>query len=217
MSTRDDRHLIVKGAPHNILSQVNAIESPVLSGQLLNFTKYAEFSEAAYCAETYDSRVGNNPCANTEYPRCENLRGFATEYELSANRAAIIKGYIASGSGVSQIPKEIVIAFKGTQTNSEIFTDVKVRQKVPNAPGRDPSLPLCQGCLVLHTGFWDAFVSVKDGLLQHLQEVTKNVPNSRIVVTGHSLGGAVATIAGAYLRKNNSLRYLFIWGSNGGQ
>lgn len=67
----------------------------------------------------------------------------------------------------------------------------------------------------LHYGFLAAFSSVRADLEQVLKtELGKAGQESyRVVVTGHSLGGAVATIAGAYLRTRGIACDLYTYGS----
>lgn len=76
----------------------------------------------------------------------------------------------------------------------------------------DTSLPLCDDCL-LHSGFFAAFETMKDSMLSEITNQVAANPNATVIVTGHSLGGAVATIAGAYLRKNGIPCDLYTFGS----
>lgn len=46
----------------------------------------------------------------------------------------------------------------------------------------------------MHTGFKNAYHSLKDEAMGLLREYTTRYPYAKIHVTGHSLGGAMATL-----------------------
>lgn len=88
--------------------------------------------------------------------------------------------------------------------------DVQVSSASPG--DADPALPLCSKCKV-HAGFWEAFRGVKDVLKRVLKEQRERHPGHQVVVTGHSLGGAVASIAAGYLRKSGINVDAYTYGS----
>ncbi|KAG9238578.1 Alpha/Beta hydrolase protein [Amylocarpus encephaloides] len=53
----------------------------------------------------------------------------------------------------------------------------------------------CENCTV-HTGFWSAWQNTRPFVLPPLEEIKKEHPEYRIDLVGHSLGGAVAALAG---------------------
>jgi len=63
--------------------------------------------------------------------------------------------------------------------------------------------PYCTGCQV-HEGFYDTWKSVKVGVMNEVYRLHKLYPSYSIVVSGHSLGAAVATLAGVDIYKNVS-------------
>lgn len=52
----------------------------------------------------------------------------------------------------------------------------------------------CEGCLI-HDGFYFDYMSVSNAMANSVQALIQMYPSARIVVTGSSLGGALATIA----------------------
>lgn len=57
-----------------------------------------------------------------------------------------------------------------------------------------------------HEGFLDAYQELRDrNVYKDILLATTQYPDYNIVVTGHSLGGAVATLLGAYLRDSKQI------------
>lgn len=52
----------------------------------------------------------------------------------------------------------------------------------------------CDKCSI-HTGFHKTYTDIKEQLFTKLESVIHKYPKAPIVITGHSLGGAVATVA----------------------
>lgn len=66
---------------------------------------------------------------------------------------------------------------------------------------------------MLHTGFLTAYNEVKDALLAGVAAAKAANPSYKIVFTGHSLGGAVSTVAAGYARKLGYEVDLYTYGS----
>lgn len=80
------------------------------------------------------------------------------------------------------------------------------------APLSDCDNSLVSGCK-LHTGFQYAWEDVEDTTRAALKKAVAAYPTYKIVMTGHSLGGAVATIGGAYLRASGYSIDIYSYGS----
>ncbi len=74
------------------------------------------------------------------------------------------------------------------------------------------SCSFVSGCGI-HPGFATAWEEISDDVLAALQSATALYPAHDIIVTGHSLGGAVATIAAGHLRQEGFFIDLYTYGS----
>lgn len=90
-------------------------------------------------------------------------------------------------SGVLPTEKLIIVAFRGTANFDNWVHDLKFFfEPYPN--------PECAGCAV-HLGFYQAFESVRDAVREDVAELVRRHPSHRVLVTGHSLGGAIALLS----------------------
>ncbi|CCU76779.1 extracellular triacylglycerol lipase/putative extracellular lipase [Blumeria hordei DH14] len=60
--------------------------------------------------------------------------------------------------------------------------------------GREKTYVKCLNCTV-HTGFWNSYQSIRSSILPQLQILYHKYPNYQLHFVGHSLGGAIATLA----------------------
>lgn len=97
------------------------------------------------------------------------------------------QGYVARNTQT----EDIVVAFRGTESSvADWLTDAQIFKQ-------DWVLP--DGSVVrdsVHTGFKNSYQSVDDQIRNILDDHDRsNVPGARVYFTGHSLGGALATLA----------------------
>lgn len=116
--------------------------------------------------------------------------------------------------GYSSKLRAVVVVFRGTIFEDQhsnlnlnnLWTDIQVsRQDIEN---------VCAGCKV-HSGFNSVFENFKNNFETNLNHVLMRYP-FKIIFTGHSLGGALATIASAYfasVHKNYSSLGLVTFGA----
>jgi len=60
---------------------------------------------------------------------------------------------------------------------------------------KKPEVVKCMNCTV-HTGFWTSWQNTREFILPHLKIMKEKYPKYRVDLVGHSLGGAVAALAG---------------------
>lgn len=86
--------------------------------------------------------------------------------------------------------RAIILSFRGSYSVRNWISDVEF-------PFVDPGL--CDGCLA-ELGFWSSWDLVRDSITTVLNKTVAAHPDYELVVVGHSLGAAVATLAATDLR-----------------
>ncbi len=80
----------------------------------------------------------------------------------------------------------IYISFRGTYDFNDICDVINIRPKkfIKNA--------------YVHSGFADQFMAIEHKITHDIKTLAKDYPIERLVFTGHSMGGSIASIAAAY-------------------
>ncbi|PPQ92070.1 hypothetical protein CVT25_007318 [Psilocybe cyanescens] len=126
-------------------------------------------------------------------PVCPRPNGNTYVAQIS-NPITDTQGFIARDDR----KKEIVISFRATITlQDEVFTDARISLVPMHSPG-----VVATGDILVHEGFRDAWNSVASFVLDTVQSELANHPGYSIVTTGHSLGGALSSLAAITLKAN---------------
>lgn len=88
--------------------------------------------------------------------------------------------------------KQIVVAWRGSSSIKNWLTNLKFLHT---------DVPYCAGCKA-HSGFLESFVAERDNIVKAIAGIRANndYKDYKLVLTGHSLGGAIASIAAAHFR-----------------
>ncbi|KAJ6459180.1 alpha/beta-hydrolase [Mycena vitilis] len=147
----------------------------------------AQFARAAYCSP--DS-ITSWSCGVP----CESLQG--VKFLKSGGNQGLIPFYFIAQDSVDQ---SLVIAHEGTDPDNvlSILNDAEFiledvdTARIPQAAGKG---------IKVHSGFQLTFQRTADGLLSDVQDAIQSTGVKKVVVTGHSLGAALATMTGAMIR-----------------
>ncbi|CAG8038896.1 unnamed protein product [Penicillium salamii] len=170
-----------------------------ISSKLLDdFSLHAQFAVLAACDQNINGTRGELSC---DQGPCDLVQAHDTEIIDNYHRTDNATGYIA----LDHTRKSIIVTFRGTITIADGDADKNIWPKV--------HLPeFCKNCYG-HAGFWTYWKSAEDQVVSRLQQATKDNPDYSIAVAGHSLGGAVSTLAGTALRQKGFTLDIWTFGS----
>lgn len=110
----------------------------------------------------------------------------SSDNEYLSTTATDTSGYLATDN----VKKTVVLAFRGSYSARNWIADFEF-------PMTDSGL--CNNCQA-ELGFWTSWTNVRQNVTKHLNETMAANPGYNLVIAGHSLGAAVATLAAADLR-----------------
>ncbi|EIN12299.1 alpha/beta-hydrolase [Punctularia strigosozonata HHB-11173 SS5] len=149
-------------------------------------------SKRAISQDVYDDLLWYWQYADsTAISNCAKPNGNVLITEFVSNPLIDSEGFIARDDN----RKEIVISFRGSTTIQNYISDVELVL----IPYDIANVTAPFGTLV-HTGFLTAYKAVATELLANVTAVATEYPDYAIVPLGHSLGGAIASIAAVSLK-----------------
>ncbi|GGD94512.1 lipase family protein [Paenibacillus nasutitermitis] len=144
---------------------------------------------AAVCGQTY-----------IQYENNQQLFLVPTTYRVVGSFKAKVYGDIEETFGfLIESERAAILAFRGTSSATDWVTDLIAQQIVFK--------PANKRCLT-HRGFTDVYMSAKQDIFRLLDTLPGNKP---LFVTGHSLGGALATLAALDIVTNRSHKQLIVY------
>lgn len=96
-----------------------------------------------------------------------------------------------------------ILAFRGSRSLRNYVADA-------NFPAVETDI--CSGCTV-NKGFYQSWLEARDRVLATLKATAASHPSYKVVIVGHSLGGAIAAIAAAELRNGGTPNELYTYGA----
>lgn len=161
-----------------------------------NMQYYVQYAASAYC---------NSEDAAGAHVTCEDgcpdvMANGATVVGSLPNATTLnLEGYVA----VDTVREEIVVAFRGSSSLRNWMADLDFIQV---------SCDYTDGCRV-HDGFKDSWDEVSADAFDLVEAAYASYPGYTLVVTGHSLGAAVGTLAAVELRNLGYACDLYTYGS----
>lgn len=159
---------------------------------------FSQYSAAAYCLANNNSPNTKITCPQGNCARIEaaNTRTI-TEFQNSLR--SDVTGFVATDT-TNQL---IVLSFRGSRS---------VRNWITNVQFPDVTTTICSNCNA-STGFWNSWLEAQSKVLNAVNSARAQYPNYKVVSTGHSLGGALATIAAGVLRSRGIRTDLYTYGA----
>ncbi|KAM5344829.1 hypothetical protein ACJ41O_010691 [Fusarium nematophilum] len=170
----------------SVQDYADALEKRAVSvsqSDLNNFKFYIQHGAAAYC--------------NSETPAGQKITcGGNACPAVQGNAATVVASFLGSKTGIGgyvssdAARKEIVFSVRGSSN---------IRNWLTNLDFDQSDCSLTSNCGV-HTGFQNAWNEIASATKDAVAKARKANPSFKVVATGHSLGGAVATLGAANLR-----------------
>jgi hypothetical protein len=191
---KETQKLHKDGARTALAPIINSISNFTLKNPLAvrmvadNITKgFLNYAAAAYC-----------PQKNLEVWDCYNCKDFAQQ---TAEVVYLNNNNFESGGflGINSVQKMIVMSFKGTKS---------FRNWLSNLQFKLTDLPVTDGKEIqVHSGFNEAVDAIYPQVRLAVLNAVRKYPSYKLVSTGHSLGGAMATLLAFKVAQEGIIRW----------
>ncbi|KAI9290940.1 alpha/beta-hydrolase [Neoconidiobolus thromboides FSU 785] len=147
--------------------------SYIVPGNVANGKAYARFAGAAYCS--------NNSIASWVCTHCNYVNDKLEKIQIFGDGPTQTKGFIVTNHS----RKEIIISFRGSANLQNWLINAQIGKVPMNFGGNSYSV---------HRGFKTVTDNLFPTITSYLTPLMVSYPQYKIVVTGHSLGAAIASL-----------------------
>ncbi|KAI9296693.1 alpha/beta-hydrolase [Neoconidiobolus thromboides FSU 785] len=153
--------------------------SNIIPGNEKEGKGYARLAGATYCE--------NDKLVNWECTHCNKVSDRIESIEVFENEKTETKGYLA----VNKDREEVIVAFRGSSNAENWLLNSKTKLTQIEINGKN---------YYVHTGFKEIIDNILPQISQKIDVLLRTYPRYKLLVTGHSLGGAIATLASLKLK-----------------
>ncbi|ONH67890.1 Lipase [Cyberlindnera fabianii] len=187
--------------------------SPIIPKELYNdIVHYSHFCKLTHCIDkpgmlNEGLLFPNGGCSIDFCKKSRNTQALVHKIHIA--------GADESGTAFITVDKEnneIVVAFRASVTTADWISDFYIR-KTPYKPiTHCPSgVRECEGCKV-HQGFYLHMNTIYDDLVNSVLDIYNKHPEFKLVLVGHSLGAALATLTAIEFKMMGFYPHLYTYG-----
>jgi len=157
---------------------------------------YQQYAAAAYCLANFNPVYNYRKitCGSNNCPTVQSGNTNIT-LQLAASGTWAVNSYVA----IDYTQKLVVFGLRGTNSSSGANIAADLFSALPISLN-----DFCPGCYG-GSGFYYAWLSVRDIVTDAIIQGLYDNPTFRVLCAGHSLGGAIATIAAFQLRQHPNI------------
>lgn len=181
--------LAAVAAPSNKAATAAGSEKTMADQDLAPLNAAVLFAAAAYCKE---EGLRTWSCGF----RCEGPASGTQLLAYFSFPTWDTTGYVA----INESLKWIVVAFRGSESFANWLENMETWKSIIPWPN-SPITPV-----YVHAGFLKGYLEAQSMILQQVSQALQTHPGYQVVCVGHSLGGALTTLAAADLRSTKSVQ-----------